>query len=124
MYDEPLRVFSLARPAPFSGAGLFSHLHVSSHSLNQSLSIDPPIAPHLFLFGPLPNGWGSGSYDQPVTASAFMAVHGYVFTQLPISDLYFRSHGACARISIPFERIYRQLQRHRHSHRSFPLFAL
>lgn len=37
MCDEPLRVFSLARPAPFLGAGLFSHFHVSSRLLNQSL---------------------------------------------------------------------------------------
>ena len=39
----------------------------------------------LFLFDPLLNG--SGSYDQPVAASAFVAAHGYLFTQRPISDL-------------------------------------
>ena len=29
MYDEPLRVFSLARLAPFLELALFPHLHVS-----------------------------------------------------------------------------------------------
>ena len=39
----------------------------------------------LFLFDPLLNG--SGLYGQPVAASAFVAAHGCLFTQRPISDL-------------------------------------